>query len=129
MFKQQYRIRDTVLLSGWLFADLLLGMMAIFLMAIPGFKPNVIPPPILHVAGDIKQLTPDSPECNQSITTPSCTIKLVEDPNSVGPLTWTAFSDMSPDLQFSPATNTLSPTNREVSVTISAIPCQTGSFT
>jgi hypothetical protein len=40
------RVRDTVLLSGWLFADLLLGLAVIFLAAnTVGVKPQLIPTP------------------------------------------------------------------------------------
>jgi hypothetical protein len=39
-------VRDTFLLSGWLFADLLLGLAVVFLVALPGgnIKPVVVPP-------------------------------------------------------------------------------------
>lgn len=40
------RVRDTVLLSGWLFADLLLGLAVIFLAAnTVGVRPQIIPTP------------------------------------------------------------------------------------
>jgi len=35
----QRTIHDTVLLSGWLFADLFLGLTIIFLAALPGAQP------------------------------------------------------------------------------------------
>jgi hypothetical protein len=41
---RRFRMRDTVLLSGWLFADLLLALAVIFLSAnTVGVKPRVIP--------------------------------------------------------------------------------------
>ncbi len=41
---RRFRMRDTVLLSGWLFADLLLALAVIFLSAnTVGVKPQVIP--------------------------------------------------------------------------------------
>lgn len=43
MFRRKYqpRIRDTVMLSGWLFADLLLGLAMIFLASVAGGNPLV----------------------------------------------------------------------------------------
>src|SRR5947209_782920 len=43
---RRFRMRDTVLLSGWLFADLLLALVVIFLAAnTVGVKPQPIPTP------------------------------------------------------------------------------------
>lgn len=44
---RRFRMRDTVLLCGWLFADLLLALAVIFLSAnTVGVKPKVIPTPV-----------------------------------------------------------------------------------
>lgn len=42
--KPASNVRDTVMLSGWLFADLLLGLMVIFLIASPGGQ-KLLPTP------------------------------------------------------------------------------------
>lgn len=38
----QFQPHDTVLLSGWVFADLLLGLMVIFLVSLPGNPESII---------------------------------------------------------------------------------------
>jgi hypothetical protein len=43
--RQRNIVRDTTLLSGWLFADLLLGLTVVFLMATPGGQPGPTPTP------------------------------------------------------------------------------------
>lgn len=122
----QHSIRDSVLLSGWLFADLLLGLMVIFLAALPGAQPRPVIVPTLTVSPVL--LTPTSAGCNGSTSTPQCTVMVSETAASVGSMTWTASSDMSDGVVFSPATSTLTP-GSSVHVTISALPCQNGSLT
>lgn len=43
--RQPNAVRDTTLLSGWLFADLLLGLMVVFLIASPGGEAAPTPTP------------------------------------------------------------------------------------
>jgi hypothetical protein len=119
-------IRDTVLLSGWLFADLLLGLMMIFLVSIPGIQPKPVVVPTMTVSPI--RLTPTSPECTGGTGNPQCTIMVGETPASVGAMTWAASSDISDSVVFSAATRVLKP-GASVSVTISALPCENGSFT
>lgn len=116
-------VRDTALLSGWLFADLLLGLMVIFLVSIPG-----IPPSIPKLAVSPTSLNSASPNCQAQQDLYQCTVTLKETADSTGNMTWTSSTDMSPTIHFFPTTGTLSP-SKSVIVTISAIPCQTGSFT
>lgn len=48
--ERRIRLTDTVLLSGWLFADLLLGLFVVFLAAnTVGVKPQPIPTPVVHI--------------------------------------------------------------------------------
>ncbi len=122
----QRNIRDTVLLSGWLFADLLLGLMMIFLASLPGAQPKPVVVPTLTVSPS--HMTPSSPNCKGGTSKPTCTVLVGESPASVGTLTWSASSDINDGVVFSPATTTLSP-GMSVSVTISSLPCQNGSFT
>lgn len=123
---QQRNLRDTVLLSGWLFADLLLGLMMIFLATLPGAQPKPIIVPTLTVSPT--NLNPKSPNCTGGTSTPQCTVTVGETPASVGSMTWTASSDMSDSVVFSASTNTLTP-GESINVTISNIPCQNGSLT
>src|SRR5262249_31645350 len=125
MLKHHMHVRDTVLLSGWLFADLLLGLMVIFLMAIPGIPPNITPPPILKV--DKTSLS--SSDCSkQSNSTYNCSIAISEDPSSKTNVTWEATSDISDSVTFNPATTTLTTRDKPIPITIANIPCQSGSF-
>src|SRR5260370_3873690 len=126
MYQGQHHRRDTVLLSGWLFADLLLGLMVIFLMAVPGIPSTPVTPPVLTVSPT--SLDSTSSQCTGEITNPKCTVTVSETAASQGDMSWTANSDMSDSVSFSPTNGTLSP-GMSVTVTIAAIPCQNGSFT
>jgi hypothetical protein len=121
----QFHVRDTTLLTGWLFADLLLGLMMIFLVAVPPTVPPPVVPPVLIV--DPLSLDPTS-HCTGDISNPQCTVTVGETASSHGQISWKASSDMSNTVSFSPASGTLSP-GKSVPVTITAIPCQNGSFT
>jgi hypothetical protein len=124
---QKFIVRDVVLLSGWLFADLLLGLMVIFLVSIPGIPtlpPRVIPPPTLQVSPT--KLNPGN--CSGRDNSYQCKVTLSETSDSLGHIQWKASSDMSNKTVFAPQVGTLSP-KKSVTITISAIPCQTGSFT
>jgi hypothetical protein len=117
-----------MLLSGWLFADLLLGLMAIFMAAMP---PRTPVPPRLTVDPTVLSLQ-DKQHCRGDANAPTCTITLTETTTSEAPVQWTARSDMDDSgtttVQFSPATGTLSP-GKSIAITISNFPCQNGSFT
>ena len=121
------RVGDMTFLGGWLFADLLLALMVIFFAASLGAPPpNVLPPPILTV--NATGLDPKNSACTGGVTNPICTVTLTESQLSKGAVHWSASSDMSTTVAFNPSQGDLSPGNN-VTVTISAIPCQTGSFT
>lgn len=115
-----------VLLAGWLFADLLLGLMVIFLAALPGKPPEA---PILKV--DQTVVTKNASDCTPVATsnTPICTISLTisESTASLGPLTWHASSDVSNEVVFTPKSTVLTP-GKSQKVAISALPCQHGSI-
>ncbi len=60
MRQQETHLRDTVLLSGWLFADLLLGLMVVFLISTPG-SAAVIATPTLRPTATYTVLVPRTP--------------------------------------------------------------------
>lgn len=121
------RVRDTVFMSGWLFADLLLALAVLFLAANTiGIKIPPPPPPKLIVTPTY--LTPTSPNCVGGITQPRCTVTLTETADSAGEMSWRAASDISNGLTFSPANGSLSP-GKSVTLKISHIPCENNSLT
>lgn len=122
----QHNMRDTVLLSGWLFADLLLGLMVIFLASIPGAQP--VPPNIPTLSVTPTTLSPTDPICTGGTEKPQCTLTIGETPASVGPVDWSASSDISDGIVFTPANGTLSP-GKTTQVVVSSLPCQNGSLT
>lgn len=83
------------------------------------------PAPKLIVSSTI--LDPINPACSGGVDHPICTITLGESETSQGDVRWAASSDFSSTVAFQPASGHLSP-GMSVSVTISAIPCQNGSF-
>lgn len=121
-----YRSRDTTLMSGWLFADLLLGLTMIFLVAAPRILPPPTIPPVLTV--NTTALDPTSGQCQGSNSAARCVVIVGETVDSRGSMTWTASNDMSNTVSFSPASGILTP-GASMRVTIAAIPCQNGSFT
>jgi hypothetical protein len=123
MFQRRSRSQDMMLLSGWLFADLLLGLMVIFLVAAP---PQDIPPPVLTV--NPTALSPTDPHCNGGIDNAHCSVVVTETAQSKQPVDWSASSDMSDNVSFTPASGRLSP-GHSITITIAAFPCQYGSFT
>jgi hypothetical protein len=125
LFTKRSRKQDMMLLSGWLFADLLLGLMAIFLAAMPP-----APPPTLSADPTVLSLN-DTQHCHGTIDTPNCWITLREGAASAGKVNWTPSSDMSDSttaVKFDPPTGTLSP-GQSTTINISNFPCQNGSFT
>lgn len=126
-----YHVRDTTLLTGWLFADLLLGLMMIFLVTIPHIpSPPPPPPPVLTVSPN--SLMQGTMPCTADNS--RCTVMVGETLDSQGDLHWTTSSDMNDihntkiQVKFSPAEGDLLP-GQEISVTITNFPCQNGSFT
>lgn len=108
---------------GWLFADLLLALGMLFLISSPP-RPKL--PPTLVVTASA--LSPEDSHCSGGIKNPRCTITLEESATSQENVDWTASSDMSKIVAFQPANGILSP-GKSISVSISAFPCQNGSFT
>lgn len=117
--------RETVLLSGWLFADLLLGLMMIFLVSIQGAHIPPVPAPTLIVTPT--NLSPTSPNCSGGTAHPQCTVSVKESQESVGSITWHASNDINDAITFSPPSGTLKP-GGAMQVTIATLPCQNGSF-
>jgi hypothetical protein len=122
----QRNVRDTVLLSGWLFADLLLGLAVIFMASIPGAQPQPLIIPTLSVTPLI--LSPATLGCSGGTEKPQCMLTVGETPSSLGTVNWSASSDMSDGIVFSPPNGTLSP-GKTTQVIVSALPCQNGSLT
>jgi hypothetical protein len=113
-------IRDTILLSGWLFADLLLGLMVIFMVSIPGAPPRVVE--LLVTPGQL-----DKTHCTGVYRAMQCQVQLTETGISQGSVDWTASSDINNSVTFTPSHGTLKP-GQTVNVSIGAIPCQDGAF-
>jgi hypothetical protein len=113
-------IRDTILLSGWLFADLLLGLMVIFMVSIPGAPPRVVE--LLVTPGQL-----DKTHCTGAYGAMQCEVQLTETGISQGSVNWTAFSDINNSVTFTPSHGTLKP-GQSVNISIGAIPCQDGAF-
>lgn len=123
------RVRDTVLLSGWLFADLLLALAVLFLVAnTAGIKLQPVSPPTLIVTPTTLDANANTANCTGGTTAPQCTVTIEEAPTSSGDITWTVSSDISNAIKYSINTGKLSP-GQSITMTISAIPCQNGSFT
>ncbi len=118
------RVRDTVLLTGWLFADLLLALMVIFFAAVPGAPPP--PPPALTT--NVTSLDAKSTACKGAISNFSCTVMLGETANSSSGVDWGVDVAFGSTIVFNPNSGHLSP-GQFVPVTISAISCQNESFT
>ncbi len=123
------RVRDTVLLSGWLFADLLLALAALFLVAnTGGIKLTPVLPPILEVTPTVLDANSTTSGCTGGTAAPRCVVTIDESKASEGNITWTVSSDISDSIQYSSKKGTLSP-GQSITMTISALPCQNGSFT
>jgi hypothetical protein len=123
------RVRDTVLLSGWLFADLLLALAVLFLVAnTAGIKLAPVLPPTLIVSPTSLDANANTTNCTGGTSAPQCTVTIEESKASKGDLKWTVSSDISDTIKYSINTGKLSP-GQSVTMTISAIPCQNGSFT
>ncbi len=123
------RVRDTVLLSGWLFADLLLALAVLFLVAnTAGIKLAPVLPPTLTVNPTTLDANSNTSNCTGGTSAPQCTLTISESKTSEGNITWAVSSDISNAIKYSMTNGTLSP-GQSVILTISAIPCQNGSFT
>lgn len=122
----RFQVRDTVLLSGWLFSDLLLGLAIIFFVSLPGAQRP--PSPILKWNITPTSLAPTSSHCTGGLTAPSCTVVLSETADSQESLHWTASSDMSDSVAFSQGSGVLQP-GQSITIALSTFPCQNGSFT
>lgn len=130
VFSEKHRVRDTVLLSGWLFADLLLGVAIIFFVSLPGKQQ----PPVLIRKWSVSSnsLDPTNSQCTGGLVAPACTIQLSETADSQDSIHWNTSSDMTSPTGsapvFSPSSGILEP-GKSVSVALSSFPCQNGSFT
>lgn len=121
------RVRDTVFMSGWLFADLLLALAILFLAANTiGIKIPPPPPPKLVVTPT--HLDSTSSNCTNHLSEYQCTVTLTETADSQGNVNWTAVSDISTGLVFTPPGRSLSP-GMSVNIQISHIHCENDSFT
>src|SRR5258708_13351439 len=95
------RVRDTVLLSGWLFADLLLALAVLFLVAnTAGIKLKPVLPPILLVTPTILDANANAVNCMGGTIAPQCTITIEEAKASVGDITWTVRSNIINSIKY-----------------------------
>ncbi len=123
------RVRDTVLLSGWLFADLLLALAVLFLVAnTSGIKLKPVLPPTLIVNPTILDANANTSYCTGGTSAPQCNVTIGESKASEGDIMWTVSSDISDTIKYSSNSGKLSP-GQSITMSISAIPCQNGSFT
>jgi len=117
---------DSIHMSGWLFADLLLALAVLFLVTNTAtIQPKPIIPPQLIVRPS--SLSPGT-GCSDSITAPTCQVTVTEPSASTGQITWSVNSDISNSINYSTASGKLLP-GRSVTVNITSLPCQNGSFT
>jgi hypothetical protein len=119
------RVHDTVLLTGWLFADLLLALMVIFFAAVPGAPP---PPPPELTANVISLDAKNSTACKGAISNFICTVMLTETAKSSSGVDWQVNAAFDSAIVFTPSKGHLSP-GQTIPVTISAISCHNESFT
>jgi hypothetical protein len=123
----RHSVRDTVLLSGWLFADLFLGLMMIFMVSMQ-------PPPPPRMKVSPASLKPGDSQCTGGPSVFQCTVTLTGDAQSLGIVHWIASTDIgnavnnTGQVSFAPAKGDLAP-GKSTQVTIANIPCQNGSFT
>lgn len=116
-------MRNTVLLSGWLFADILLGLMVIFMVSLPGSVPPK--PPQLVVSP--MELSPNSPACNNDLANLRCVLTVKETAGATLSVKWRIQNDFSQDVRYSLSSGILQPA-QSVNITITSITCQNGSF-
>lgn len=129
------RSNEAFLMSGWLFADLLLALAVLFLAANTAtIKPL---PPTLIVNPTILDITNHTQNCTVETAIDTsiaqCTVTLAESNLSKGDVNWSVSSDISNTIRYTVdnqavTSGRLSPGQRKT-LTISAIPCQNGSFT
>ena len=128
------RVRDTVLLSGWLFADLLLALAVIFLVANTGGVKVSISPPVLQVNTtqlDVHAVRTSTVGCAFGTSVLNCTITITESSQSQGgDITWGVKNDLDAQntIQYSPVSGKLSP-GRSITIKMSGIPCENSQFT
>ena len=120
--------RDTVLLGGWLFADLFLGLMMIFLVSITGAPPpKEFPPTLMVTPSSLVPGNGSGSSCSGGTASSQCTVTVEETSDSVGSIAWSVTSDFSDSINFSPSHGTLTH-GQTVQVSLTNIPCQNGSF-
>jgi hypothetical protein len=132
------RSNESFLLSGWLFADLLLALAVLFLAAnTAGIKPR---PPALVVDParlDIQDINKGTQNCNVQVLIDTaiaqCNVTLRESDDSTSDVNWTVDSDISDGIKYTinnqPVKGGRLSHGQKETLNISAIPCQNGSFT
>ncbi len=130
------RSNEPFLLSGWLFADLLLALAVLFLAANTATIQPV--PPILNVTPTSLDINNHTPNCTlqtlpDGTSIAQCTVSIAEEKGSKGDLNWSVSSDIGDSIKYTidnqaTTSGRLSP-GQQKTLTISAIPCQNGSFT
>ncbi len=93
--KPSFRLRDTVSLSGWIYADLLLGLMVLFLVSMRGVTPDQLRSPTdtpTPTAVYLLTSTPTPSPTTTTSTTPTRTSTSTRTPTATPTLTLTATS-------------------------------------
>ncbi|GCF08700.1 hypothetical protein [Dictyobacter arantiisoli] len=128
-----------VLLAGWLFADLFLGLMVIFLAAIPGVPPPLPAAPPRLIVSPLTARPSNEQECSAgNVNTPRCVgqLMLSETSASKVPVKWSLGSDISDTIHYSYTVGGIKYTQTDgtihpgetITIHLSAVPCQNGSF-
>src|SRR5947209_6037186 len=93
--------RNPAMSVGWVFADLLLALAMLFLLANTlSIPPIPEPPPILTVSP--ANLDLKNPTCSGGTSHPQCIVIVSEATTSQGQMQWTPSSDMSDTVVFNP---------------------------
>ncbi len=128
------RSNEAFLLSGWLFADLLLALAVLFLAAnTASIKAKPLLPPTLLVDSAVLDINHPNPHCTLEASIAQCSITISEPASSEGNIAWSVSSDISDTIKYTingqpTDKGQLSPGSSKA-LLISAIPCQNGSFT
>lgn len=126
------RVRDTVLLSGWLFADLLLALAVLFMVADNStIRFQAVPPPVLQANTTQLNVNQSTSSCQGRFDALRCSVTISEAASSQGNVIWSVDNDLDQTkhaISYAPSQGTLSP-GQSTTITMSGIPCENSVFT
>lgn len=100
--KPSFRLRDTVSLSGWIYADLLLGLMVLFLVSTRGATPEQLVPPSTATPTPTTTLTATASLSASLTPTPTNTATPTRTPTPTATRTPTSTATRTPTLTITP---------------------------